>query len=953
MRPVFNYILTLFCFSLLFVQGSAQEKNERVFSGRIVTADSTPVSGVTVEVQEQNRRTVSDATGAFSIVAGPSQILVFTKKGFTGIQKAAVDLVGASIVLQPSKVQGGDEDLVVIPFGSRTKRELTSAVSSFDADAVPHIPISNVTTLLSGRIPGLHIQQVSNGPGNDNTTLQVRGRSTYNTGNRPLVLVDGIVRDISDIDIGEIQSVTVLKDAASMAWYGLNAANGVVMFTTKKGSSRKMTINFDNQVGYQERTHIITPLSSFDYATLYNEALTNEGRPAFYGPDTLLAYRNNTNPYKFPSNNYVNSFLREKAPVTRHALSIGGGSNSFRYFTMVSYLRQEGHFTPVETEDFNSNLKFQRVNFRVNLDYDVNQNLAVGLNVGGRTGNLREPLEGASTILNDLYNLPPNAFPILNPDGTYGGTTIYRNNPMGRLLGRGYVRNLSRSIQANINARQKLNFITPGLSLNVLFSYDAQGNYQSGLTQDYEVFHYRETDTLKFRSATPLSYYPANFNNNIRRNEIWVGLDYDRSFSAHRVNASVRAMRSVDAAVERLDYRGQQVAGRVEYSFRDRYFAGFTGSYAGSENFAPGNRYGFFPAISAGWIISEEDFLNTNSFFNYAKLRASYGKTGNGDIGGSRLPFRTLYRAPAGFGYAFGTSFAATVSADPIGLGNPDITWEKLTRFNAGTDLVFLNRALTLSVDYFKDNRSDILTSPIVPGILGINLVGVNGGEVSSKGIETAVLFEQQLGQVSLSLNGNYTYAKNEVVAVNEAAGLLPYQSSIGYNTGLVSGTGSKLLYVSDGIFKDQAQIDNSPSQGTAIRPGDIKYKDINEDGVIDNNDRISTNFTDIPEAYFGFGFNLKYKIFELGTQFQGVEGRTIQVKGIVNSGPDGLNGFSLDRWTSGTASTAMFPRLAISSRANNNLDSDFWLRSGDFIKLRTVHFGISLPEKITQRARI
>jgi len=936
----------------MVLESIAQDKKATTFNGKIVTATNRPLAGVTIEVQEKNRRTTSDVEGKFSINANADDILNFTKDGFVSTQRSAGDALGLTVVLQDAKIQGGENDMVEIPFGKRPKRELTYAISNLNGAALPHIPISNVVTLLGGRLSGLYVQQTSNGPGNDNTQLQVRGRSTYNSGNRPRFLIDGIYRDITDIDVSEIESITVLKDASALAWYGLNGGNGVVMVTTKKGSNKKMSVNFESQVGYQQRANIIEPLSSYDYATLYNEGLTNEGKPAAYSPTALQAYQSNSNPYKFANNNYIDSFLRSSSPVYRYALSVSGGSNAFRYFTMLSYYRQDGLFTPVTTNDFNSQVKFQRVNFRVNLDYDINKNLLVGLNVGGRTGNLREPLDGATAVLNDLYNLPPNAFTIHNSDGSYGGTTAFRNNPLGRLQGRGYVRNLARTTQVSLTAKQKLDFITKGLSANALYSYDAQGNYQSGLTTDYVVV---DTNNVTYRTAAPLSYYPANFNSNDRRNELWLGFDYDRLFKdKHQVNASLRFQRSVDAAADRLDYRGQQISARVDYGFKNRYFAGFVGSYAGTENFAKSNRYGFFPAVSAAWIVSEEPFIKTSSTFNYLKLRGSYGTIGNGEIGGARLPFRTLYRIGS-FGYPFGTSFAVTNSSDPMALGNTDITWEKIKKLNVGVDVILFNKSLSLTVDYFKDERSDLLTAANLPGILGIGVTGFNGGMVNSKGVEASLNLNKQIGKVNISVNGNYTFAKNEVTYVNEPFGTLDYQSAIGYNTGNVTGTSSKLLYISDGLFQDQNQINNSPTQGTAgtIKPGDIKYKDINGDGVINSLDRISTNYSDIPSSYYGFGFNFTYKIFELSTQFEGAAGRTIQIKNIINSGPDGLNQFSLQRFTPATATTAIFPRLANPGSANNNLESDFWLRSGDFLKLRTVLFGISLPEKVASHLHL
>jgi TonB-linked SusC/RagA family outer membrane protein len=956
MRSVFikyiYFITVLLCVAQ--IKGVAQEVGTRPYKGKVTGPDNKPLVHVEVTVQERNRMALTAKDGSFLIKAEPGEVLFFSAKDFVTVERKAGDASGLNIVLQPSVVAAGEEDDVIIPFGVRKQRELTYSISTLKGDKLPQIPIGSLTPLLGGRLAGLYMQQTNNGPGNDNASLQVRGRSTYNTGNSARVLVDGVFRDYADMDVNEIESITVLKDAAALTWYGLNAANGVVMITTKKGSKRKTAINFDSQVGFQQRVNNINPLSSKQYATVYNEALANAGRPPVYNPAALDAYQNHTDPYKFPDNNYIDQFMGQTAPVQRYVLSATGGSNSFRYFTMLSYFNQQGFFKPTETEDFNSQLKFQRVNFRVNLDYDVNANLSISLNAGGRTGSLREPQDGAAGLLTDLYNLPPNAFPVLNTDGTYGGTSVYQNNPLGRLQDRGFVRNLSRALLVTGNAKYKMNFITEGLSANLLISYDAQGNYQSGLTKNYEVFD-TSAVPVRYRTAAPLNYLSSSFSGNNRRNEIWAGFDYDRQFRGeHKINASVRFMRSVNNAVERLDYRGQQVSARVDYGFKGRYILGLVASYAGSENFAPDRRYGFFPAISAGWLLSEEGFLKNATALNYLKVRSSYGVMGNGDIGGTRLPFRTLYRAPAGFGYAFGTGFAATVSSDETSpAGNPLISWEKLNKFNAGADAQLFNRSLSISVDYFDDKRTDILTTPRVPGILGIALIGVNQGAVTSKGFEGSVNFEKEMGDITLSISGNYTYAKNKRVAINEEPGIPAYQSVIGTPTGGVSGVNR--FYVSQGLFQTQAEIDASPTQGPAgvIKPGDIKYKDINGDGVINGFDAVNTNYTEIPSSFYGFGLGLKYKIFQLSTQFQGVTGRTIQIKSLVNAGPSGFNQLSLDRWTPTTAATATFPRLAISDRANNNLDSDFWLRSGDFLKLRTVEFSVSIPEAITNRMKI
>jgi len=559
--------------------------------------------------------------------------------------------------------------------------------------------------------------------------------------------------------------------------------------------------------------------------------------------------------------------------------------------------------------------------------------------------------------MSDLRNLPPNAFPILNQDGSYGGTSIYQNNPLATLQSRGYTRDLTRVLSATLTAKYKLNFIAKGLSANILYSYDNSGVYTSGLTQDYEVYDFTIDPAVKYRTVEPLAYSAAVFNVNNRRNEIWAGLDYDQLFNGkHSIKASVRANRSVDHSTDRLDYRGQQISARVDYGFNDRYFLGLVGSYAGSENFAPANRYGFFPAISAGWVVFDEQLHKTDNTLNYLKIKASYGLMGNGSIGGNRLPFRTLYNRATG--YSFGTTFASTVGAEEATLGNPDVTWEKLKRLNVGADLQFMKRSLVVSVDYFNDRRTNILTTAIIPGLFGIDLQPVNNGEVSSKGGEVNFRYDKQIGKLLVSLNGNGTYAKNTVISINEEPGALKTQSQIGHNTGYIDGT--KRFYMSDGLFQSVDQINNSPTQLLAgsVYPGDIKYKDISgpdgvPDGVISSYDAVNTNYTGVPDAYYGFGCSLTYKCFDINCQWQGTHGRTINIKSYVNSGPNNLNQLSLDRWTPETASTAKWPRLAVSDRGNNDAMSDFWLRSGDYLKLKTLEVGYSLPQRLTNRLNI
>ncbi|MGN7988736.1 SusC/RagA family TonB-linked outer membrane protein [Pedobacter sp. 22226] len=844
------------------------------------------------------------------------------------------------------------DKLIEIPFATRSRAELNYAQSSLRYNQLTQVPISNLSGLLAGRLSGFLFRWTGNQPGGGNVSYQIRGKSSYAQGATPAFLVDGIERDFEDMDISEIESVTVLKDAAGLNWYGLNGGNGAILVTTKRGKIGENLISFDAQGGFQSASKLIKPLNSFDFATLYNRGLTNVGQAPAYNDAALEGYKNHTNPYLYPDNNYLDRFLSKRAATQRYALTFSGGSSRVRYFSSVSYFNQQGLLKETETPNYDSNYGYKRYNFRINLDYDVTKTLSLTLLAGVRSEVRNDVGDGTSTVLSNLYNLPPNAFPILNPDGSYGGTSLFQSNPLGQLQSTGFSRTTTNILLASIMADQKMDFITKGLSANLFFSYDGYGNYGDGLSQNYAVFNQTVTPVQTYRTPAVIAYRNAAFQTNTKNNELWFGLDYNRTFATdHQVKANVRAQQYISAAVDRLDYRSRMIVGRADYSFKQRYQVGFTGSYSGSENYAPGRRFGFFPAVSAGWLISREDFLKDASVINYLKLRGSYGRSGNigptYDASGNvvRLPYRTLFTRDAGpfLGSTFSTSTTARLVSPA---GNPLTTWEKIDRLNLGIDVDFFKGALSFSVDYFDEKRTDILGPANLPGIVGIAIAQVNSGKVSSKGFDASGTLHKKIGEVLISTNANFTYAKNIILERTE--NVLPNQSTIGR---YVNGGN---YYIAEGIFQSQAEINASPKQtlSSLVVPGDLKYRDVNNDNIIDANDAISSDYTDIPKIYYGFGFNIRYKQFDLGAQFQGVGGRTVDVSDIVYAGPNGLNQLSLDSWTPATAATAKYPRIGISDNGNNTANSTFWLYSGDFLKLRSAEIGYSTPQSFNQSLR-
>ncbi|SHL62033.1 TonB-linked outer membrane protein, SusC/RagA family [Chitinophaga jiangningensis] len=871
---------------------------------------------------------------------------IFAQQDTTALTPAFSDTVrGIKILQAPEEI--------AIPFAVVTKAALNNAVSAVNAAQLPKLPLSNLSGLLAGRLSGLWVNWTGNQPGGGNLTYQIRGKSSYAGGATPIVLVDGIVRDFEDMDINEIESVSVLKDAGTLNWYGLSGGNGAIYVTTKHGKANQRLVTVDAQGGFQTTDNLIRPLNSYQYASLYNQALTNVGQAPAYDSAALYAYKNHTDLMLYPDNNYLDEFMSKSAPTQRYALSFSGGSNRIRYFTTLSYFNQQGLFKHTETDNFNSNYGYKRFNFRINLDYEVNESLTVTLLSGLRSEIRNDVGDGTTAVLNNIYNLPPNAFPIVNSDGTYGGTSLYQNNPMGQLQSTGYARTTTNVLLASVMAKQKLNFITKGLSANLLFSYDGYGNYGDGLTQNYAVINKTVSPAQSYRTPAAIAYRTAAFQTNTKNNEVWMGFDYDRNFSGdHKVTASVRVQQYVSAAVDRLDYKERMLAGRVDYGYKGRYMLGFTGSYNGSENYAPGHRFGFFPALTAGWLASDERFLKNSKVINYLKIRGSGGRSGNigptYDASGNvvRLPYRTLFTR--GAGPLLGSSFSTSTTAYLVTpAGNPLTTWEKIDRINIGTDVSFLHNALSISADYFHETRHDILGTPNLPGILGMSIAQVNSGKVNSKGAEFSGTYNRQWGKFSIAVNGNITYAKNTVLVRTLSNGLEGQSQEGRY-------VNSGHYYIAEGIFQSQAEIDASPKQTLSglVVPGDIKYKDVNNDNVIDAKDDIATDYTDIPKMFYGFGFAIRYAQFDLSTQFQGVEGRTINLNGVFHAGPNGLNQLLLDSWTPATAATAKYPRIGLTDNGNNTANSTYWLRSGDFLKMRTLEIGYSTPEGFNKRFR-
>lgn len=959
-----NKFICIVLFSAIALLNSLQTSAQKTglpitIKGTVLGKNKQPLANVDILVQEKSSGITTDKDGSFTIKCITTDVIIFHTNGYNNLIIPASDIVTNSVELTPSLIDGSDFDNVYIPFGVRKKRVVSASISSIKGSDLPQLPLSTLNNVLSGRLPGLYVKQTGTRPGTDDADFLIRGRSSYNSNQTPLVLVDGVQRDFINMDLNEIESISVLKDAASLSWYGMNGADGIIYVTTKRGSASSTKVTLDVQGGVQTPVNIAKTVNSYNYALLYNQALANNGVAPFYNQTALDAYQSRSDLFNYPDNDFASQFLKSASPVQRYVASISGGNSFVKYFTLLSFYNQGGLYNEANNPKYNSNANYARYNFRTNLDIHLNKTLDVTLDVGGRVENIRYPSAGTATFLSTVLTTPANAFALVNADGTYGGTAQFRNNPLAMLNANGNFTDLYRTLLATISVKQKLDGVLKGLSANAFYTYDMTGLYQSGYEQQYEIYQFNAGVYTRFGNKTPLTYKPSVFNSSLRNNEFWAGLDYDRSFGEHQFNVSSRFQRAVSVSPGRLDNRGQQVANRISYSYKKRYFADLIATYAGSQNFAPSRRYGFFPAISAGWIISDEKFFKKIQFVDYLKLRASTGIVGNDGVNARRFAYSDYY-SRGGTQYFFGTGYNTVPNTNLVDLANPNLTWEKAVKTSIGFDAKLFKQAVTISLDGFIEDRTDMLNTALLPNILGQASVQVNDGKARGKGYEAAITYKKSFGKFKFDVFVNYTHAQSEILALNQTAGLPSYQNQVGVPIGSVIQGGNyiKNFLQADGIFQTQAEVDAAPVQRFSgiTKPGDLKYKDINSDGVIDNLDFVTTAYSDVPTDYFGFGSNMSYKGFDISIVFQGVKGRTIQINDLINSGSNSngyINQFSADSWTVAKGTSALYPRMTLTDRGNNTQNSTFWLRSGDFIRLKSVEFGYNLPDKMVKKLQL
>ncbi|WP_461787645.1 SusC/RagA family TonB-linked outer membrane protein [Pedobacter sp.] len=983
-KAVLLLTLMLACSHMLYAQN-------RSIKGVVKDNVGLPIPGASIKLKTGSTTAISDGDGNYTInvPAGPAT-LVFSFIGFT----AQEITVAAGVSVQNVSLKEDNTNLnevVVVGYGTQKKSTLTGAISTISSKEILQSPTSNVTNSLIGRTPGLGAVQRSGQPGSNSAVINIRGLATYN-GSGAIVVVDGIERpDFGDIDPNEIETINVLKDASSTATFGIRGANGVIIVTTKSGKEGKPKVSYSGNASIQTYTGIPKALDAYSNAYLINEANRNDGLTSVTWSDAALQkFKDGSDPIGYPNIDWFDYVTRKYYPQTQHNVNVSGGTKMVKYFASVGYLFEDGIFKQFDSPyQINSVPNYNRYNFRSNLDIKLTEDLEVSVRLGGRLQKRYQPsglrsgtgsfsYDNVEAMISRILQVPAFAYPVTLPDGRLAqnpsvGTNIW--NPLGVLTRWGTRNDDYNNVQSTFNINYNLGKFVKGLSFKANLGYDS---YFENTTRRNAVWaaYVIDRDTKEVTIAgdrprdEPLSGLIADNGGTIHTN-LQAGFNYNRNFGKHNFTGLILGTRQLinvqgSTATTAPPRASQGVVSRITYNYNDRFFAEFNAAYNGSENFPVGLKYGFFPAVSAGWTISNESFMDDVKWLSYLKLRGSYGLVGSDEIGQRFLYITSYLRNAAGFtastpaftrpGMPVHFGDPTSVVTYPVvylpssSIGNPEITWETGLKRNIGIESKFFKNSLSLNIDLFDENRKDILTQRN-SGLtsLGQGYPALNVGEVYNKGYEVELDFNKQKGELIYGLNAQVSFARNKIISRDEPVGAPSYQKQEGKRVGQFFG------YVTNGFYTSQQDIDSYvPNELGRPIPGDLKYVDINGDGRINSDDRTAIGYSRVPEYIFSISPRVSYKGFSVTVMFQGVTNVSSDVILTEQNNGQQMYEFMLNRWTPQTAATATWP--ALHSRGNTFISyqlNDFILQDASYLKLRNAEISYNLPKRWLEPLKI
>jgi TonB-linked SusC/RagA family outer membrane protein len=796
--------------------------------------------------------------------------------------------------------------------------------------------------------------QTDGQPGWENAIISVRGRKTFGELREDVtVLLDGHEADISQIDPYDIESITVLKDAVSAAMYGLRGGNGIIMVNTKRGKTGKLRVNLNSQTSVYKPGRLPKLSNARTYAELYNEALANDGLLPRFTSEDIAAFKNGSDPKGHPDNNYFDDFLSNSFIQTRNNLNISGGSENVNYYFSMGQLYNNGLYKTENENAYNTNSDLNLINLHGNVALKVSDNLSVSMDIKAKRDKRTQPGAynslGISNYINQMLATPPNAYPIFLTSDSLGGNIDYTNNFYGQFNRSGYSFWERYFLSGSVDVKYDFGF-AKGLSAIGSFVFNTFGDHIINRSKNYAVYELLKMEdetTVINKIGDDTKMLNSNTLENITRYfDTKLGLSYSSKIGASSLESILFAERRMtEMDVQRIPHWYQGIHGRLDYGYNSRYLATFAFAYQGSEQFPSGKRYGFFPALSLGWVVSNEEFMNNADFFSFLKLRGSAGINGN-DFNSFTSPayFAFIDRYIQGGSYPFGIDLGYNASRfSEAADANSLITWSKTKKYDIGLDASFFNNRVSFTADYFFERTDDILVGG-TPGILGIEFLYPEG-IIENKGMEGMITWNQEIANgLNVYLSANGTYATNKIIAQNEEAREYEWQ----YRTG--HAIDSRFGYVFDRFFTESDDFGSLPDQSSLgeVIPGSLKYVDINGDNLIDDRDITYLGKSEFPEIWYGISGGIDYKGFDFNFQFSGVANRTILYSGdlayAMNNGKGSVNEWHLDRWQSGDGQNATYPSLSISKFDNNKVASTFWIENGDFLRLQSVQLGYTLP---------
>ncbi|MDO5570381.1 MAG: TonB-dependent receptor [Bacteroidales bacterium] len=970
-----NFLITFIMLLGISINAFAQETV--TVSGKVTDEKGEPMIGVNITVSDvAGLGTITNIDGEYKIKLEQFHKLIYSYVGYETVTILIKEGGVKNIKMKESENSVLDE-IVVTATGAQKKLTVTGAIATVTVDDLKSNPSSSITNSLAGNVAGVMAMQTSGQPGKNFSEFWIRGISTFGASSSAYVLVDGFERDLNELNIEDIATFSILKDASATAIYGAKGANGVVLITTKHGKAGKVNIDAKVETSYNTRTKTPEFEDGITYATYLNEARVTRNLSPIYQPEELEVLRMGLDNDLYPNVDWKDLLLRDGAMSYRANLNLNGGGNTARYFVSLSYVEDGGMYNTDETlrNDYNTNANYKRWNYRMNTDIDITKTTLLKVGVSGSLAKRNSPGLGDSDVWGELFGYTPISTPILYSDGKIPAVgTGNKTNPWVAATQTGYNEDWTNNIQTNVTLEQKLDFITKGLKFEGRFGYDTNNtsyiNHRRWPEQ-WKAERKRDADgnIIWTKISDPSDMYQESGSDGDRREFLDAVLNWNRDFSDHHVGLTAKYTQDSYIATQNLgtdiknsiSKRNQALAGRATYNWKYRYFFDFNFGYTGSENFAKGHQYGFFPAVSVAWNVAEEKIIKDNlTWVNMFKVRFSRGKVGNDNMS-DRFPFLYTIGDTSGINWA---QFGGTNNYDGkhyTQVASPYVTWEIATKNDLGIDMSLFRDSFTATVDYFDEKRTGIYMSRnYLPEIVGLESTPkANVGAVNSKGFDGNFAYNTKIQQVGITLRGNVTYSKNEVLEKDEENNVYPYQMEQGYRINQAKGL------VALGLFKDYDDIRNSPRQefGT-YQPGDIKYKDVNGDGVINNGDQVAVGATTRPNLIYGLGASANWKGLDVNVHFQGAGKSTYFTYGkcvyAFSEGEWGniIKGMLDDRWVSADISgdpatenpNASYPRLSYGGNSNNYRNSTFWLQNGSYVRLKTVDIGYTLPKNIVNK---